>query len=339
MNAHALEPAFDDLDPGRTLCELAFVRRLAASLLADENDADDVVQEAWLRSRALPQARIAGPGGLRNWLAAVTRRLARDLRRSGRRRAARERRAARAEALPSTLDVVERSAFLERLVRAVHALAEPYRTVVLWRYLDGRSCAEIARSSGISEEAVRKRLSRAIAALRMELTRELGADPRRALLAILGTVGPGPGAASSAAPAAAAPLWAKAALLGGPQVALLAGAAAAVVAAVPVAVLLRPPEPIELSEARPSPVDAPALADSGREAGWTRAAAEDLRADAGDGPGRGVPVESDIRREEPREPTDGVTRGAVHQLRLLEVGPGRREEEVIEVETRRLEPR
>ncbi len=173
------------LDDAAFAAELQWVKRLAKSLLADENDADDVAQEAFIKASATP-AGFASRSGLRAWMAAVTRRLARDLHRVRARRAEREKRAAKPEALPSTSDVVERSAFLETLVHAVRALPEPNRSTVLHRYLDGLSTEEIARKTCVSEVAVRKRLSRGLAELRRVLEHEFGGDPRSALLALLG---------------------------------------------------------------------------------------------------------------------------------------------------------
>jgi RNA polymerase sigma-70 factor (ECF subfamily) len=144
--------------------ELGWVRALAERLLADPNDADDVVQEAWLRTREAP-VRFESRSRLRAWLAGIAKRMARDTLRARRRRAAREQRVA-LEARTDAENVVERSAQLEELLHAVRALDEPQRRCVLLRYMDGYSTEEIAAALSVSEEVVRKRLSRAMAHLR-----------------------------------------------------------------------------------------------------------------------------------------------------------------------------
>src|SRR6185436_12966688 len=123
--------------------DLGWVRALAERLLADPNDADDVVQEAWLRTREAP-VRLESRGRLRAWLAGMAKRMARDTLRARRRRAAREQRVARLEARTDAENVVERSALLEELLHAVRALDEPQRRCVLLRYMDGYSTDEIA---------------------------------------------------------------------------------------------------------------------------------------------------------------------------------------------------
>jgi DNA-directed RNA polymerase specialized sigma24 family protein len=129
------------MDPGTTpgptalLGEADFVRVLARSLPADAAAAEDVAQEAlvaWL-SRGPERA-----GALRAWLASAVRKLVR---------------------LPSTAEVVEREALRAAVVRAVLALDEPYRTVILLRYYEGvpprASAARCARGSTASTARAR----------------------------------------------------------------------------------------------------------------------------------------------------------------------------------------
>lgn len=148
--------------------ELIWARTAAERLLEDPNDADDIVQEAWIRTQEVG-ARFESRGRMRAWLLGVVRRMARDTLRARRRRTAREQRVARQEARADAEDVVERSAQLERLLRAVRELGEPQRSAMLLRYLDGHSTAEIAAATGVSEAVVRKRLTRARDHLRLTL--------------------------------------------------------------------------------------------------------------------------------------------------------------------------
>lgn len=167
MEARALA-----LDEGTLLEELGWVQGLARRLVADANDADDLVQEAWLKAHSTPAERFSSRPRLRAWLAAVTRRLARDTRRARGRRARREEYAAQSEVHASAADVVERSALLEAVLHAVRGLAEPYRSTVLLRFMDGFATAEVAAEMQVSEELVRKRLSRALGRLRGVLAKE-----------------------------------------------------------------------------------------------------------------------------------------------------------------------
>jgi len=79
----------------------------------------------------------------------VTRTLARQSVRSDARRTAREHSAARGESEASTAEIVERGSMHRRLVEAVMALDEPYRSSILYPYLDGMSAPQIAECCGL----------------------------------------------------------------------------------------------------------------------------------------------------------------------------------------------
>lgn len=152
---------------GVLLEELGWLRTLARRLLADPNDAEDVVQEAWLKTRDVVD-RFPSRGRLRAWLTGLVHRMARDTMRARRRRERREEVVA-ASARQDAEDGVERLVALESLLHTVRMLDEPLRAVVLLRYLDGHTTAEIAAALRVSEDLVRKRLSRGRAALRRAL--------------------------------------------------------------------------------------------------------------------------------------------------------------------------
>lgn len=162
-----METSAVTISQGVLLEELGWLRTLARRLLADPNDAEDVVQEAWLRTREVVE-HFPSRGRLRAWLTGLVHRMARDTVRARRRRAWREEVAA-LSARQDAEDGVERLAALESLLHTVRMLDEPLRAVVLLRYLDGHSTAEIAAALRISEDLVRKRLSRGRAALRRVL--------------------------------------------------------------------------------------------------------------------------------------------------------------------------
>ena len=164
--------------------EAAWVRRLAVRLLRDETDADDVIQEVWLRAmRSPPRSEAA----VRSWLGRVVRRLVLDRRRGEARTRRRDEIAGRARgAAPATIDVVTRAETHRRVVEAVLRLSEPARTTVLLRYFDDLDHATIAERTGApNAEAVRGRLRRARATLR-DLLAEPGGDRRSLGLALAG---------------------------------------------------------------------------------------------------------------------------------------------------------
>ncbi len=145
-----------------------FLRRIARGILHDADAADDVAQEAIVASWG------RRPADLRAWLGKVARRLALTRRRSDARRARRELAAARPEEMPSAAEGVARLELQRRVVDAVLALKEPYRSVVMHRYFYDFGPREIATRTGVPVETVRTRLRRALDRLRESLdqTRE-----------------------------------------------------------------------------------------------------------------------------------------------------------------------
>jgi RNA polymerase sigma factor (sigma-70 family) len=156
------------LDTDHLLSEAAWLRRLAARLADDRDDADDLVQDAWIA------AWQRGPDptrSLRPWLAKVIRDAARMRRRAEHRRRAREDRAApgAADTAADAEALVAQAEMYRTLVELVLALDEPYRATVLGRFFTGRTAAELARDAGIPEATVRGRLRVALARLRDQL--------------------------------------------------------------------------------------------------------------------------------------------------------------------------
>lgn len=175
MDIEATDPRDADL-----IQHLGWVRRLALAQVRDRHAADDLVQEVarvWLEKRP----RLAG--GPRNWLAAVTRRLAIDRARSDASRKARERSAAQPE--PEAFEVVERGARQRRVFDAVLELAEPYRSTILYRYFDDLSTRDVALRMDVPEATVRKRVERGLVLLRERLDREFGAGSHAWAMALL----------------------------------------------------------------------------------------------------------------------------------------------------------
>jgi RNA polymerase sigma-70 factor (ECF subfamily) len=151
--------------------DATFARRMAAGLVG-ESAADDVWQEAWQTLLTHPPK----PGwNVRGYLWTVVRRLALRHRRAEARRTGRERRVARAERLPSSVELIERMEVHRGVVEALLTLEEPYRQTLLLIYFEGLEPREIARRQGIPIETVRTRKKRALAQLRERLQSEHGA--------------------------------------------------------------------------------------------------------------------------------------------------------------------
>src|SRR5688572_15743607 len=169
LAARRMESRDVSLPPNYLLAQMGWVRELARSLLGNSSDAEDVAQEVWLAASERPPQSDSNP---RAWLSVVTRHLVHSSKRAEGRRRRRELKVARSEDEGRDDDVLARAETSQRLATAVMTLEEPYRSTVLRRYLDGLGAAEIAAHDGVSEAAVRKRLSRAMQQLRGQLDKE-----------------------------------------------------------------------------------------------------------------------------------------------------------------------
>ncbi len=153
-----------------TLPHLDRAYALARGILADEHEAQDAVQEAYLRAwRHFGGFRGDNPGG---WLLAIVRNVAL----TQRRRLARQRAEPleHAEAVASPDDDPEaaliRAAGRARVQAAVDGLAPEFREVILLREMRGLSYRELAATIGVPEGTIMSRLARA----RQQLRRVLG---------------------------------------------------------------------------------------------------------------------------------------------------------------------
>jgi RNA polymerase sigma-70 factor (ECF subfamily) len=159
--------------------------RIARSVLADDQEAEDVVQETYLRA-FLKLVDFRGDASLSTWLARIALNEAIHRRRRQRHTIpierldrAHDRREVQAHWIPSGTGEgdPERSAarlqirkFLER---AIADLPETFRTVLMIRDVDGASTEQTAQILNVGEETVRTRLHRARRMLRATLGEQM----------------------------------------------------------------------------------------------------------------------------------------------------------------------
>ncbi|HTF89290.1 MAG TPA: sigma-70 family RNA polymerase sigma factor [Planctomycetota bacterium] len=148
------------------------LRSLAAALTSDGSEADDLVQETWLR--ALRKGDTSDRP--RSWWSTVLRNLVRDRARERSRRSHTERQSARPERQPSELELLGQLEIAQRVAAEVARLAEPYRATLHMRYFQGSSLEEIAERSRLPLETIRTRHRRGLTLLRDRMDRASGGD-------------------------------------------------------------------------------------------------------------------------------------------------------------------
>lgn len=158
-----------------------WLHRLARALVGEGGD--DIAQDVMAVAIAQPPKQ---PGPLQPWLAGVTKNLARMSRRGRQRRERREQvfDAGLATSPPTPEELVERARAHQQVSRIVLELPEPWRSVVLLRYFEDVSAADIARLQGISAATVRGRLADGLERIRAALDREHAGERRRWIVLI-----------------------------------------------------------------------------------------------------------------------------------------------------------
>jgi RNA polymerase sigma-70 factor (ECF subfamily) len=147
--------------------------RLCGAITGDGDAAEDLAQETLLEAWRNAH-KLSDPVGVEPWLNAITRNVCLRWRRSRGRDLERVGAAAEAARVASDLEAALEDGELEQLLdRALGLLPPESRDVLVQRYVDERSPAEIGEQLRLSEDAVSMRLTRGKRALRQLLGSEL----------------------------------------------------------------------------------------------------------------------------------------------------------------------
>lgn len=149
------------------------VTSIALAMVRDVHASEDIAQEAFL-SAWQNIRRLQNPSSFLPWLRQITRNLANDHLRSRQRqpRAVDDVEAAIAAAAdpePSTVERLIEAERTEVAAELISALPDESREVLLLYYREGQSSQQVAALLGLSDAAVRKRLSRARSTVHSEL--------------------------------------------------------------------------------------------------------------------------------------------------------------------------
>jgi len=164
------------------------VYRVARSIVKDEAEAEDVMQQAYINAY-LHLNQFERRAQFSTWLTRITMYEALARRRKTRPEEPLSMHEegwvdAPGRAIESEQVSPERQAYSRELGRliedAVDALPETYRAVFMLREIEGLSTSETAEGLGVGEEAVKTRLHRARAMVRRSLTDQLGASATQA---------------------------------------------------------------------------------------------------------------------------------------------------------------
>lgn len=143
----------------KTVTARMLVRKYASVVLGfclanvkNFHDSEDIMQEVFLKAFTR-LGTLRDPSRVRSWLLKIARRTCIDYYRQRR----------PAQKMPE--DVAARPDYgnehIIRLHTAISKLPKHYRETISLYYLDGQKCASVARSLGVKEAAVRRRLVRA----------------------------------------------------------------------------------------------------------------------------------------------------------------------------------
>jgi RNA polymerase sigma-70 factor (ECF subfamily) len=138
----------------------AMAIRVAFSVLRNQADAEDVAQDAFTKAhREFHQLRDRDR--FRAWLVRMTWRMALDHLRSQRRRMVRDMAAVGPAAGPTVEDSALEDERRTRVWRAVDALPQRFRIVIVLSAMEGHSVKDVASLIGVAEGTVKSRLFKA----------------------------------------------------------------------------------------------------------------------------------------------------------------------------------
>lgn len=189
MNSDTLETTLQrELPNAAAGCQQAYgrivgacqntVTAIALAITRDVAASEDIAQEAFLRAWQ-QLARLHNHASFLPWLRQITRNLARDWLRTQRHRplsgeAAEVAIGVAADPGPSPADHLQRVEEELAAEELISALPEESRETLLLYYREGQSSQQVAQLLGLSDAAVRKRLSRARAAVRAQMMVRFG---------------------------------------------------------------------------------------------------------------------------------------------------------------------
>ncbi len=159
-----------DASAFRVIVEATAARlvRLSARIMGSVTEAEDVVQEAYVKAhRALAEGRFDERSRVETWLHRIVVNASLDARRKRKH----ETRNAPDEAATSSdglgaVSTIEETLALRELATWLDELPDDQRTALLLKSVEGMSSAEVAEVLGCSEGAVEQKLVRARATLR-----------------------------------------------------------------------------------------------------------------------------------------------------------------------------
>jgi RNA polymerase sigma-70 factor, ECF subfamily len=131
--------------------------RVAYGVLRNSADAEDVAQEALLRAYHRFD-RLRDPNRFRAWLVRIAFRLALDRCRSAKRREQRDSLWVQPALAPTTEDIAASNEFQSQLERAIEALPDKLRLVLLLSAMEGHTNEEVAAMLGVPVGTVKSRL-------------------------------------------------------------------------------------------------------------------------------------------------------------------------------------
>jgi RNA polymerase sigma-70 factor (ECF subfamily) len=140
----------------------SYVRRIVATIVRDPEQADDVMQEAYVVALANAD-KVQDP---RRWLARVARNFALLARRRASRRTRNEHEAARRDPVAPVDEALADAEARLRVFRALRRLPALDRNLLSLRYAEKTNFLDIGARIGMSAEAARSRVRRALDALR-----------------------------------------------------------------------------------------------------------------------------------------------------------------------------